>query len=162
MARLRQSRPCSLLRFSYFSLIYHVLFCFVVDTWWFKRKQMKMLRHWCCVKSSLHRGFSLFVFFSFNFASVVFPENNQRKIKNQIKRINSWKKIITAELEDTNRPIQIMKHQANCFSPFIGLQPHQNTGMLSYMYGVKCMLLDQFKRKSTPPPPMIDKMSGMR
>lgn len=44
-----------------------------------------------------------------------------------------------------------MKLQANCFSPFIGLQPHQNTGMLSYMYGVKCMLLDQFKRKSTPP-----------
>lgn len=161
MARLRQSCPCSLLRFSYFSLIYHVLFCFVVDTWWFKRKQMKMLRHWCCVKSSLHRGFSLFVFLALTLLLLSFLKTTKEKLKTKSNE-SIAEKIITAELEDTNRPIQIMKHQANCFSPFIGLQPHQNTGMLSYMYGVKCMLLDQFKRKSTPPPPMIDKMSGMR
>lgn len=116
---------------------------------------MKMLRHWCCVKSSLHRGFSLFVFLALTLLLLSFLKTTKEKLKTKSNES-------IAELEDTNRPIQIMKHQANCFSPFIGLQPHQNTGMLSYMYGVKCMLLDQFKRKSTPPPPMIDKMSGMR
>lgn len=81
MARLRQSRPCSLLRFSYFSLIYHVLFCYVVDTWWFKRKQMKMLRHWCCVKSSLHRGFSLFVFLALTLLLLSFLKTTKEKLK---------------------------------------------------------------------------------
>lgn len=112
---------------------------------------MKMLRHWCCVKSSLHRGFSLFVFLALTLLLLSFLKTTKEKLKTKSnesiaeKNNNCW-------IGRYKSTVQIMKHQANCFSPFIGLQPHQNTGMLSYMYGVKCMLLDQFKRKSTPPP----------